>query len=323
MLIKHYDGSALTRFIMISFHEEIHNIEGKCDLAYANSANFETYFKTTYGELPSAILFLWNVDPKIAAKIKAEIPSTKIVLWTDDLHWYKEEAYQANLRDFKLADVIISHYDYYKMFYNLDVSSKLIKMTHCCGSHFERDQINYESENKLYLYGSIALPHYPLRQVFYDRIKKTHPDLIEYKPHPGYGAHKIPESVVTSDALYKCSFAFTSGAFPKFSVVEKADTPYYLVGKFFEICGSGVLLLCNNYGVESQLEAIGFEAGIHYLNINTENHDEVMAFILAPENKDKILKIRENGFNLVKSKFVPKVWGATVTEQLKTRFNIC
>jgi hypothetical protein len=307
---------------MISFHEEIQNINGICDMAYESSQNFATYFKTTYGKLPEAILFLWNVNPTITSRIRSELPSTKIILWTDDLHWYKEDAYKANLRDFNEVDVIVSHYDYYKMFYNLDVSQKLIKMTHCCGSHFEREKINFSSTNKIYLYGSIALPHYPLRHWFYEKIKKTHPDLIEYKPHPGYGAHKTPESVITSDELYKCSFAYTSGAFPKFCVPEKNDTPYYVVGKFFEICGAGVLLLCNNYGVESQLETLGFKAGVHYVNINEQTYDETMSFILAPENVDKINKIRENGFNLVKSKFVPKVWGAKVNEQLETRFGI-
>ena len=303
-IIKTYDGNFMTRYIMYSFHEEIMGISGECNTEYQNKENLMDYFKSKYGRLPDSILFLWNFSKEIYNKIRAQLPLTKIILWTDDLHWFTKEVYDNNYFSYLNADIHLSHYDYFKLFYNIDVTNKLIKMYHSCSSHFLKNEVNINAINKIYMYGATDTIHYRLRVWFIDNMKLKYPHLFVQKHHPGYNGNKNQESINTANELYKYKICYTASLFPKFEISETQTTPYYLIGKFLEIPGSGALLLCNDYGIKEQLNELGFYDMEHYVNINENNFDEMINWLFDPQNENKIMEFRKNGHQLVKNKHI-------------------
>jgi hypothetical protein len=289
---------------MYTFHEEIKNLIGINDIDFIHKDDLKIYFQEKYNKIPISILFLWTIDEDLYNKIRIQLPNTKIIIWTDDLHWYDKKIFDKNYFTFKNADYILCRYSYFKEFYNLYIENKLIKYNHSCNLFFFKENINFDSENKIYMYGA-ASHHYKLRLEFLERMQK-YKDKLVIKHHPGYECDGNIETINTSEELHKYSFAFTSGAFPVFEIPETSVNMYYLIGKFFEIAGSGVLLLCNDYGVKEELNELGFFDMIHYINIHENNFDFIIKWLFDNKNIDKINEIRKNGHNLIKEKYTTK-----------------
>lgn len=300
-IIKNYKESYLKNYIMQSLHEEIININGVIDSFFITNDNLVEYFQKKYNRIPQGILFLWCFTRDLYNKIRSQLPNTKIILWTDDLHWYSREQYENNYFCFKNADIHLAHYNYFKMFYNIDVNN-LVRLHHSCGNNFYKNDVNLSSINKIYMYGSVDNVHYKLRTSFLNSMKSQYPDKIIYKSHPGYDGDRHNDSIITANELYKYTFCFTSGAFPKFDITETSSTPYYLLGKIFEIPGSGVLLLCNDYNIKDELNELGFYDMINYVSIDDNNFNKTIEWLFNPTNKDKIIEIRNNGHKLIQEK---------------------
>ena len=310
LIIKNYDGESKKGYIMYTLYEEMINLIGICDTAFNHEKNIKQYFTEKYHQIPNAIIFyvfFSFFSKEMYTKIRVELPTTKIIVWTDDIHWFRRSTRDNNYFVYTHCDYILSHYNFYKMFYNIDIDNKIIRLRHSCSTIFLRDQINYNSDDKIYMYGAVGV-HYHLRNNFLNKMKKYSDKLVYYK-HPGYHGDKHDVTINTAKTLYQYSFAFTSGSFPIFDIKETSSTPYYLVGKFFEIPGSGALLLCDDYGVKKELNEIGFYDMVNYININNENFDAIISFLFSQSNKEKINQIRKNGWELVKKKH-------SVTERL-------
>jgi hypothetical protein len=306
-IIKCYNQKMLLNYIMPQFHEEIMGIDGVCDDQFKKELNIKEYFVKKYSMVPDCIIFLWIFSKDIQDKIRKELPGTKIGLWTDDLHWFDKNTYETNKRCFINSDLLLSHYSNYKDFYNLNVSNKLLVFGHSCSEVFLKEKINYNSEDKIYMYGAIN-EHYRLRQDFVKNIEKYYPDKFIYKKHPGYNNPNSNKNtpIETANELYKYTFGFTAGIYPIFEIKENENSTFYLVGKFFEIMGAGCLLLCNDYGIKNRFNSLGFYDMKHYINVNNDNFDKIMKFIFDKTNRQKINEIRKNGYDLVKSKQLVK-----------------
>jgi pyruvyltransferase len=300
LFIKNHDGEKMKKYIMYQFHEEFTNYLGNFDDNFVHQDDVSKYFLNKYGTLPKSIMFFWNFSDDIIKKIRIQIPKCKIVLWVDDLHWFNENQYKLNLKNYTESDFIISHYNHFDLFYNLKINEKLWLFPHSCSSHFFSENINKSSENKIFMYGAIDKQHYPLRVEFLDLMNKHYKNLFYYKEHPGYHQSSEKQSLDTAKELNKYSFCFTTGIFPYFSVKEPESANYYLVGKFFEIMGNGVLLLCNNYGVKKQLNELGFYDKKHYIHIDNNNFHEIINWLFDKENENEIFEIRERAYLLVK-----------------------
>lgn len=302
LVIKCYNQKMLLNYIMPQFHEEVMGINGICDDIFLNVPNLREYFIKKYNMIPDCIIFLWIYTEEIQNKIKNELPNTKIGLWTDDLHWFNKDTYTTNKRCYINSNLLLSHYTNYKDFYNIDVNDKLLVFGNGCSEVFLKDKINYDSEDKIYMYGAIN-EHYGLRQEFVKNIEKHYPDKFICKKHPGYNNSNSNQntSVETVNELYKYTFSFTAGIYPIFEIPENKNSTFSLVGKFFEIMGAGCLLLCNDYGVKNEFNKMGFLNMTHYINVNNDNFEQIMKFIFDKTNKEKINNIRKNGYELVKS----------------------
>jgi hypothetical protein len=306
LFIKSFESNCLKNYIMNQFHEEVNNIalnsvfDVQNDIEYKSHENLSSYFLDKYKIHPMYILFLWNFDKEIYDKIRHHLPNTKIIVWTDDIHWFNIDKFNNNYFTYNNADVILSHYNNYMDFYDLNVSNKILQFYHSCSPIFIRDKINDNSLDQVYMYGAIN-EHYKYRIEFYDLMTKYFPAQFKYRNHPGYDGDQSHITKITSDELYNYSFGFTAGIYPIFDIKEKSDSQYYLIGKFFEIPGSGALLLCNHSGVKNELEKMGFRDKINYIHIDINNFVEIMTFILKPSNRDIVTKIRLNGHLLVKN----------------------
>ncbi|QKF94630.1 hypothetical protein QKU48_gp1172 [Fadolivirus algeromassiliense] len=319
-IIKYYIQSSLKNYIMQSLHEEIDNILGIIDTDFINYDNIAEYFINKYKKLPMAILFLWDFTDNIYKKIKKYLPNTKIILWTDDLHWYTKIQYEKNYYSYSHADIHLSHYNYFKMFYNLDIlPTNMIRLYHSCGSNFYRTSINMKSINKIYMYGAINAEHYRLRTWFLNLMQTHYPDKIIYKKHPGYDGIKVHDSIETSNELYNYTFCYTSGAFPNFEIKENTTTPYYIIGKFFEIAGSGALLLCNDYNIKDELNLLGFYDMINYISINENNFFSIIKWIFDSNNIGKINTIRKNGHELITKMHITEKRIEFINNELKLK----
>jgi len=306
LFIKSFDSNCLKNYIMNQFHEEVNNIGNNnnfiiyYDTDYKSHDDLSSYFINKYSAHPKYILFLWDLDQELCIKIRKYLSDTKIIVWTDDLHWFNIKTYNNNYFTYSNADLILSHYNNYKDFYQLDINHKVYQFYHSCSPIFIRDNINLESINEVYIYGAMN-EHYKYRTEFYDNINKFFPNKFYYRPHPGYQGDQSHITKITSDELYKYSFGFTAAIYPIFEIKEKPNSKYYLIGKFFEIPGSGALLLCNHYGVKDEMESLGFQNFVNYIHIDNDNFIEIMNYLFDQTNKEEILKIRYNGHQLVKN----------------------
>lgn len=305
-IIKDYDGHSLKSYIMPQFHEEINGIDGVNDPIFKSENDLKNYFTKKYNKLPDGIIFLWNFSDEIYEKIRSELPNTKIILWADDLHYYSTDAYLKNYKCYTDSDYILSHYDRFKEFYDLDIKEKILHFRNSCSELFLRDHINENSENKIYMYGAVN-EHYPDRLYFKKNMEQKYENKFIFKQHPGYSGDLSIFTLDTATELYKYSISYTAGGFP---ITNLSPAPKIygvgILGKFFEICGSGLLLLCSHNGLQSEFESIGFKNMNNYIHIDNNNFDEIIEFLFNQSNKDVILQIRKNGYELVKNNHMIK-----------------
>ncbi len=143
---------------------------------------------------------------------------------------------------------------------------------------------------------------YRYRKEWYNNFLENIPDKFYY--YKG-------SSTQTANEIKKYSYGFVCTYFP-YQFTEKCRVFHdknwcpefrkhnnwnelkesYMIAKFFEVCGSGLLLLADTKYVKNFFEDDGF--------INYENFNETISFLFNPENNDKINTIRLNGYNLIK-----------------------
>lgn len=249
-------------------------------------------------------------DVNLCTNIKNKYKNVKIYLFLEDLHWRNHTVYNNNVNSFNLADKIITlgSTNHINEFYNMNVDDKIYIMGQSCHDHFTKPNINYNSEKKIFIYGVVTQKHYQLRYDFISMMNKNNlQDNYILLNHPGYRRKRSEYTKYTSDELYKYSISFTSGLFPNFEIKQTKDSEYYLIAKFFEIMGSGVLLLCNDYGVKKQLNRLGFYENIDYINVTNDTFLDTVNFLFDDNNNEKINEIRRSGHQKVINNFTTKI----------------
>jgi len=249
------------------------------------------YSLTKYGKNPNVIVIMEICNT--IEKVRALYSSAKIITYTNDIHYFDTKSKHIKYLTYSNSDYIIAYYNKFKRFYNL--SKPVYHTTHNCCSIFKRDNVNENATQKIFFYGK-ADKHYPLRHQFLDSMKRYKDKLIT-KKHPGYvfktTKQAMDETHNTACEMYQHFCTFTCGLFPIFEIKETEEDDYYLIGKFFEIMGNGSLLLCNDHKVRSQLEALGFYRGQHYIHIDNTNFEETIGYLFDSRNKGEILAIRK------------------------------
>lgn len=260
---------------------------------------------------------LMNMDETFLKNIKCK----KIVI-LEDLHFINKNKYDENI---KYIDKVLLKFNIFKRYDNVVYKNKYVDFPMYCTETFLTDKINFNSINKIVMYGNInrfgpmgicRFQDININQYFYRKMWK---DKFE---------EKIPDKFIfisnnplnTSQIIKNYSFGFVCTYFPyqfteecRISHDEKNILDFrinndyknlnesYMIAKFFEIPGNGLLLLADTKHVKNFFDDYGFVNFQNYIEINNDNFDEIINFISNPNNQNKIKQIRINGYNHIKN----------------------
>lgn len=278
--------------VAISMNEFLLQLDGVFDNQFLDeieSGDPKNYIKNTYGEDRELHVLIFYKDLPPTPKcilLRKLFPGVKIVLITMDIHCvFNTKAH--SVRD---CDRLISMtYPFlFKRFYNIDVIPKLLHWGNRCPEQFVKSEPNFHSIDALFYYGV----EYPVRNDF----------LVDADRYWEVVRHPRSSAGETAVQLYKYTYAFTTG-YDYWLSTQKSQI-YYLVSKFFEIMGSGCLMLCDHRGVMLQLKELGFFENQHYLNVNGEKSSKVSEYV--KNHPDKVREIRIRAHQLVTSKYTIK-----------------
>lgn len=217
----------------------------------------------------------------------------KKIIYIDDLINSNEITNLIKIKDniFNNFNLIVSTYKYhFKNIYNYVSDDKIYWMPHSFNEEF-KIKYNNEPKNKLLLTGYIDENIYPIRKKIYD-LKINNEYEIDILEHPSYRIKNkhdlIGKNYITK--LNKYRFGFTC--------CLNKETPY-IVQKFFEIPGSGSLLIAYDKFIKNELNKLGFKEDINYISIDETNYKEKLDFIYNENNYEILEKIRYNGYKLI------------------------
>jgi hypothetical protein len=152
-------------------------------------------------------------------------------------------------------------------------------------------QFNKTPINKILLSGYIHHTVYPLRYKIFN-LMDTYP--IDILQHPGY--RNLTHKIVNTMYYNKLNEYIAS-------VATCASVDYnYIVAKYFEIPASGALLFAYIDPIIDDLTTYGFKDMVNMVAFNNDNLEYKIEYILDPNNREEIDKIRLNGYNLILEK---------------------
>ena len=131
------------------------------------------------------------------------------------------------------------------------------------------------------------VPQYHYRKKWFDYMHDNLKDVFNFVH--GNTSH-------TCNEIRKFSFGLVVGYTPIIfeNINEKKNG--YVVGKYFEICGSGLLLLADTTDLKDEFSKYGFIDNVNYIDVTFENINDKVKFITNDKNKEKINSIRLNGY---------------------------
>lgn len=91
--------------------------------------------------------------------------------------------------------------------------------------------------------------------------------------------------------------------------------------KFFEIMGSGALLLAANLHTKKYFGELGFIDNEHYISVTYENLDAKIKYVLDPANRTIIDQIRANGYSRVQENHLYTHRGDALDDIINDRTN--
>lgn len=279
---------------------------------------------------PADVVLCYEKFPPEFLTWKRSHPRTKFILLTND-------SVRAKKTDILRADFLISltHIKNLEIECETKLQHKTLHYGNRCPDAFARPAVNRAAEPKIFVYGASS-PMYYERNQFREYMKPYNKDIV-YWPCPALGRQAA--HIETASELYKYKYSFTTGFDPIMHQIhgnnpagnpvrrskwtpanytgEHSDRWDWLVTKFFEIMGSGVLLLCCDRGVRAQLQELGFERYIHYLHIDKTNCRQVHEFLMDPENNEMIDTIRETARKRVNNMYTIKVAAHQLVNRLE------
>ena len=265
---------------VIWFNELIKNIYLNFNVIYTNYEQYDDeYFIKTYNKIPDFIIgFEIFIFPN---------NKSKKILITEDLHLRPLDVY---LRLFDKVDIILPKFNIINNLFLNKFKHKIIEFPQYCSKLFLTDKINFNSINKIVMYGNMNYEQYYLRQKWHNLMLNNYNHIYLYI---------YDNSVNTSNQIKKYSFGLTCGYMPK-SFIDYGENNGYIVSKFFEIMGSGLLLLADTTNLKNELNNYGFINMNNYNDVDFNNINEIINYIYDDKNTNEIIKKRhliENRIN--------------------------
>lgn len=287
------------------------------DEILANKDNLRDFFQNKFGEYPrSLVMYEELYGDNIREAIHVNYFGN-VVFITEDLNlrslttlWRACEASTVVLPRFNIINDLVG-----------ETRAKIVGFPLHCSEDMVADPVEH-SEFSLVDFGQLKWPpnnvysdrmdpeanHYQYRQEWKDRFEAA---------IPGRYNHIRVEKERLKDEIRKHSAGFACTYFP-YNFLQKCrdeqgpdwalhNTPKkfhrsYLVAKFFEVPGAGLLLLGDPTYVEDFLAESGFVDRENFIAIRPETHKEVLEYLVDPANIDAIATIRRNGNELAKAR---------------------
>ena len=265
------------------FNEFIKEIYNNFDVIYINPNDYDNnIFIEKYGKEPD---FIIGYEVFLFPKNKS-----KKILITEDLHLRSLEIYD---KLFSEVDFVLPRFNIINNLFNNKFDNKIIDFPLYCNNLFLTDKINFESKKKIVMYGNINGEQYWLRRKWFNYLNNKHKEIFNF-------IHG--NTIYTSNEIKNYSFGLVVGYTPLSFEDKNKKENGYVVAKYFEVLGSGLLLLADTTDMIENFQKYGFKDNINYINVNFKNIDDKINIIFDPNNKKKIEEIRQNGYKLVKEK---------------------
>lgn len=283
---SHHDKYFMFEYLVNTFPETFKYIEPP-DLI-TNSTNLKKYFLDKFNALPDYLVSFKDFNELCI--IYEELTSfSKLVVILYDIHHGKSiKRYRAPV--LTKSYYILNNYGYMYNIYFPNHSGNIF-FPHALAYKID---FNINPIKKILVSGHLNKEIYPDRYEMY--IMSLNNNNIYYHK-PDYTGYRVSQKDINKtfgknyyNLLNKYLCCFTDDAC--------LNRPY-IVAKFFEIMGSGSLLLASNENTKEEFEKIGFIDGIHYISCNIYNCQEKIDFILNEANSKIINEIRYNGYFLV------------------------
>lgn len=271
------------------------------DLIKVNASTIEEKIHTrlkTNEKIDKILFFRANT---FITKYWEEIKNLNVykIIYIDDLH-NSREIHELRILDrnfFNYFNLILSTYAYcFNKFFKYVNKDKIYWFPHSFNETFTIEY-NHEPKNEIFLSGCINSETYPMRQRMLE-LKDKYP--IDVLPHPKYCKNKLHN--ITGKKFIEKINEYRFG----FTCCLNKIIPY-LIQKFFEIPGSGALLIAYDKHVKQQLNELGFRDMENYISVDEANLEEKIQWILDPVNLNLVEKIRFEGYNFINSTHTHKV----------------
>lgn len=263
----------------------------KLNFIFIDSSRVKDLSKIMSRSIKSVTILLDNYGIYIKKNIETIIKNkhVRFFIYENNIHYLssKTKSYKRllllreKLKNNDHIYILSSYWYFYKNLYQID-KNNLISFPHFV---FKEDiqNFNYNVFLKVLLYGPIS-KYYPMRKY----IKKLNNKNVNFlSTDEEYNRTEILQTI----NKYVCAF----------TCCMNINMPY--IGKeFFEICGSGALLLAYDEFVKKPLQEIGFIDGENYISCTKDNLIEKINYITNQKNLREINRIRKNGHELVKKK---------------------
>lgn len=259
------------------------------ELINKSVSEIKNLFLERFNAMPDNLIFYEHVSQIKEINIPTE---TKINIIIDDLH-HQGEIKRKKIDSMNKSARILSTYGYcFNKFYK-SINVPVYWLPHCATFNID---FNQNPINKILVSGRLHREIYPFRQLMYKMSKKN--KLVEYlSPNCEYWIDKDNEKFIYGERYMKklnqYLVCFTCDACPQ--------RPY-LVAKHFEIAASGALLLAGNPSTKTYFAKLGFIDGVHYISTTMGNINDKIAYVLDPQNREEIDRIRLNGYEYAKAK---------------------
>lgn len=284
---------------------ELKSAHGWEDLLTKDPVDF--FYKQDPRKAPSVLLFCLNSfhypmallleHTKYFQDLRAL--GTLILVWNDDLHYY-DQFDPTVLRDkvFKRADVLVGTYTYQMDDYFASVTRGgivqprdmplTVWLPHSSGPDFTRFSFNDDPINKFLLAGARGSNWYPLRH-WLGRYQESHKSVMDVYQHSGYYPTDNQSEIFAAYLR-----AYRAG-------ITTTLLFQYVIAKIFEIPSTGALLVVNR-DVTQLLKALGMNEMEHYVGFDRTDPETAMHWVVDPDNRAQVDRIRRAGMQLVRAK---------------------
>jgi hypothetical protein len=155
-------------------------------------------------------------------------------------------------------------------------------------------EFNYNPIKKILVSGHLNQSIYPNRELMAKQSKINKNIELFVPDYSGYQIKNKDLSKTFGIKYYQLLNSYLCCVADD-SIIERR----YIVAKFFEIIGSGSLLIAFNSNTKEVFGELGFIDKVHYFSMNKENYEKIIEYVLDDKNIDEINKIRLNGYEFV------------------------